>query len=63
MEPVSTTSIMYLLTYFLGYYTGTEIYNDYRARKHFNKLESDLNNIKYKLEIIIDSKLNTMNDK
>ena len=39
MEPVTTTSIYYLLTYFVGYYTVSDIYNYFKYRQDMNEIK------------------------
>ena len=52
MEPVSTTAIYSLLTYFIGYYVGGDLYNYYKAREAFHEFKNDLNEIKLSLKYI-----------
>jgi hypothetical protein len=62
MEPVSTTAIYALLSYFIGYYVGGDLYNYYKSQQNFRHIESELIDIKRKLNTI-DNRLDTMNDK
>ena len=62
MEPISTTAIYSLLTYFIGYYVGADFHNYYKSQQNFRHVESELIDIKRKLNTI-DNRLDTMNDK
>jgi hypothetical protein len=52
MEPVSITAIYNLLTFFVGYYVGTDFYNYYKFRQGYHELKNDLNEIKSSLNYI-----------
>jgi len=52
MEPVSTTVICNILTYFIGYYIGADFYNYYKSQQNFRELKNDLNEIKSSLNYI-----------
>jgi len=52
MEPISTTAIYSLLTYFIGYYVGADFYNYYKFRESYYELKNDLNEIKSSLNYI-----------
>jgi hypothetical protein len=62
MEPVSTTAIYSLLTYFIGYFVGADFHNYYKSQQNFRHLESELISINRKLDKI-DNRLDTMNNK
>lgn len=52
MEPISTTAIYSLLTYFLAYYVGCDLYNYYKTRESFQEIKNkldDINSNLYKL--------------
>jgi len=59
MEPVSTTAIYSLLTYFIAYYVGGDLYNYYKTREDFQQVKRQLNDINNKL----DNLNNKMNNK
>ena len=50
MEPISTTTIYSLLTYFIAYYVGGDLYSYYKTREAFQQVNSNLNEINYKLD-------------
>ena len=52
MEPVSTTVIYSLLTYFIGYYIGADFYDYYKSQQNFRELKNDLYDIKSSLNDI-----------
>ena len=62
MEPVSITAIYNLLTFFVGYYVGSDFYNYYKFREVYHELKNDLNEIKNDLNEI-KSTLNYIKNK
>ena len=52
MEPVSITAIYNLLTFFVGYYVGSDFYNYYKFRQGYHELKNDLNETKSSLNYI-----------
>ena len=52
MEPISTTSIYYLMIYFIGYYIGTDLYNYCKYRQDIDEVKNNLNEIKSTLNNI-----------
>ena len=62
MEPITTTAIYSLLTYFIGYYVGADFYNYHKSQQNFCELESKLIQINYKLDEI-ENRLVRMNNK
>jgi hypothetical protein len=45
MEPITTTVIYSTLTWFIGYFIGTDFYNYYKAREEFNELRRRIDDI------------------
>lgn len=47
MEPI--TSMTYILTYFFGYYIGSDLYNYYIYRRDFTQIINNLDRIENSL--------------
>jgi hypothetical protein len=62
MEPISTTVICNILTYFIGYYIGADFYNYYKSQQNFREIKDDLFDIKEDL-LDIKSSLNYIKNK
>jgi hypothetical protein len=62
MEPISTTAMYSLLTYFIGYYIGADFYNYCKSQQNVRNTESELININRTLNNI-ENRLDTINNK
>ena len=52
MEPVSTTIIYSTLTWFIGYFVGSDFFNYYKDRSDFNEVKDKLDDINKEIRII-----------
>lgn len=52
MEPVSTTIIYSTLTWFIGYFVGSDFFNYYKDRSDFNEVKDKLDDINREIRII-----------